>query len=150
MKTLHQLQRGAVALELALSLPLLLTMLAYLLFYGRVLYNYEVVQKAARDGARYLSSVPAMNIKNPLLAAQEVSLTNAIIQTQLSAVAPAPGMLVVVVSCNGEPCPLLLDKTPTSVTVIVKINVQNGFYSYASAFTGMEVRAEHTMRYVGY
>jgi Flp pilus assembly protein TadG len=149
MKTLRSRQRGAVALELALSLPVLLTMLTYLLFYGRVLYNYEVAQKAARDSARYLSSVPAMNLKNPVLAAHEVNLANAMIQSQLSAIAPAPGGVVVVLNCDSVPCTMLQGNTPSTVTAIIAIDVQNGLNGYAGALTNLQVRAVHSMRYVG-
>jgi len=149
MKTSCHSQRGAVALELALSLPVLLTMLAYLLFYGRVLYNYEVAQKAARDSARYLSSVPAMSLRNPALAAHEVNLANAMIQSQLSALAPAPGSVVAMLSCDGVPCTMLQGNVPTTVTTTVMIDVQNGFQGYAAALTRLQVRAVHSMRYVG-
>lgn len=140
---------GAVALELALSLPLLFTALTYLLFCGRVLYNYEVVQKATRDSARYLSGVPAMNLKNAQLATQEVALATSMLQEQMSAISPGPGNIAIAISCDGFPCSALFNTVPANVTVSVTVNVQVGFSSYVDNLTAIPVRASHSMRYVG-
>ncbi|MBV7535631.1 pilus assembly protein [Duganella sp. sic0402] len=142
-------QRGAVALELALCLPVLLTVLASLLFYGRVLYSYEVVQKSAWAGARYLSSVPAMNIKNPLLSTQEINLATAMIRQELGTVAPDPGALIVFISCDGGPCNGLPNYLPASVTVTVMFDLQSTLHGYADSLPSLRMRASHTMRYVG-
>ena len=114
-----------------------------------MLYNYEVAQKAARDSARYLSSVPAMHMKSAALVAQEVALATAITQTELSALAPAPGGLLVFISCDGVPCTGLFGNVPNIVTTTVMIDVQNEFYGYAGDLPRMQVRASHSMRYVG-
>lgn len=142
-------QRGAVAVELALSLPVLLTMLVALAFYGRVLYNYEVVQKAAWSGARYLSSVPAASLRSPQQAAHEVALTTDLIASELSAVSPAPGKLFVSISCDGEPCGGLSGYLPVTVTVVVRIDVPSAADGYAANLAMVRVRASHSLRYVG-
>ncbi|SDF42447.1 MULTISPECIES: TadE/TadG family type IV pilus assembly protein [unclassified Duganella] len=142
-------QGGVVALELALSLPVLLSMLVVLTFYGRVMYNYEVVQKAAWAGARYLSSVPAVNMKNPQLAAQEVALASHLIEQELGALAPAPGNLIVAVTCDGVPCSALFNYVPAMVTVVVMIEVPSGLSDYAGNLGNIRVRASHNVRYVG-
>jgi Flp pilus assembly protein TadG len=149
MSRLRRRQRGVAALELALSLPVLLSMLVVLTFYGRVMYNYEVVQKAAWVGARYLSSVPAVNIKNPQLAAQEVALASHLIEQELTALAPAPGRLIIAITCDSVPCNALLNYAPAMVTVVVMIDVPSGLSGYAEYLGNIRVRAGHNVRYVG-
>jgi Flp pilus assembly protein TadG len=52
----HAAQRGAAAVELALlTIPLILLVLAAVEF-SRVVYHYNVIAKATRDGARILSA----------------------------------------------------------------------------------------------
>jgi Flp pilus assembly protein TadG len=142
-------QRGAVALELALTLPVLLVVLVYLLFYSRVLYSYEVAQKATRDGVRYLSAVPALNMRNPALATQEANLAQAIAQQQLGALSAAGGGIPVYVACNGIPCSAMNGSVPSTVTVTVVIQVNNEFYGYGGGLGGQQLQVSHSMRYVG-
>lgn len=141
-------QRGAVALELALSLPVLLTLLVALVFYGRVMYHYEVAQKAAWVGVRYLSSVPAINMKNQQQAAQEVALATDLIRTELSALAPAPGSLYVSVNCDNAPCGLY-NILPAMINVTIIIDVPGDLSGYGETLTHVRVRANHNLRYVG-
>ena len=148
MSAAENQQRGAVALELALSLPVLLTLLVALVFYGRVMYHYEVAQKAAWVGVRYLSSVPAINMKNQQQAAHEVALATALIQTELSALAPAPGSLYISVNCDNAPCGLF-NMLPAMVNVSVIIDVPGDLSGYGETLTHVRVRANHNLRYVG-
>lgn len=141
-------QRGAVALELALSLPVMLTLLVALVFYGRVMYHYEVVQKAAWAGARYLSSMPAVNMKNQQQAAQEMALATALINTELSALSPEPGSLYVSVNCDSAPCGLY-NYLPAMINVTVIIDVPGDLSGYGESLTHVRVRANHNLRYVG-
>lgn len=46
-------QRGAVAAEFALLLPVLLTILFGIIEFGMIMYGREVVTNAAREGARF-------------------------------------------------------------------------------------------------
>jgi hypothetical protein len=138
-------QRGAVALELALTLGFLFPVAAMLLFYGRVLYNYEVAQKAAHDAARYLSSASAANILNSDKAGYEVAVTRAIVQQELSVLTPYK--LVVSVTCDGMECGGL--SLPSTVTVGLQIKVHNDLYGYAPDLADQTITATHSMRYVG-
>lgn len=55
----HRRQRGAAAVELALMLPLLVTLCAFIVEFGRVYWTQNVLQNAAEEGARALSLAPA-------------------------------------------------------------------------------------------
>lgn len=50
-------QRGVAVIEFALVLPLLLLVIAGLAEFGRVIWYYDALAKATRDGARSLSVV---------------------------------------------------------------------------------------------
>jgi Flp pilus assembly protein TadG len=54
----HTRQRGAALIELALIIPLLLLLTFTTTELGRAVYQYHVLVKAVRDGARYLSVQP--------------------------------------------------------------------------------------------
>ena len=51
-------QRGAVLVEMAIVLPLLLVLLVGVVDYGLILREYQILQNAAREGAR-LAILPA-------------------------------------------------------------------------------------------
>lgn len=59
-------ERGAVLVELALMMPVLVVLLLAVVDLGIVLREYQIIQNAAREGARY-SSLPAnwVNWRNP-------------------------------------------------------------------------------------
>jgi|GEM_PF-4308494 Flp pilus assembly protein TadG len=139
-------QRGIVALELALVLPFVLTLLTAVLFCGRLSYQYEVASKAARDGARYLSSVAAANMKNPALAGQESNLALAIVQAELSVLgANQPSVLV---SCDNFPC-TLVGGTPNEVSITVFVEVPALFVGYMPALLDQRLVITSRARYVG-
>ncbi|MFS2003898.1 TadE/TadG family type IV pilus assembly protein [Duganella sp. CT11-25] len=142
-------QRGAAAVELALTLPVLLMLLAYIMFYGRVLYNYEVAQKAARDAVRYLSSAAAVNMRSTAQAANEVAVAQAIANAELAGLNPGPGNgPFVFIRCDGLPCLGLA--LPNLVRVDIQIVVQNDIFGYYVPYLGSSLlQAGSTMRYVG-
>jgi hypothetical protein len=142
-------QRGIAAVELALTLPVLLTLLAYLVFYGRVLYNYEVAQKAAHDAARYLSGAAAINMRNTTQAANEVAVAQAIANAELAGLNPGAGNgPFVFIQCDGLPCLGL--SLPNQVGVNVQIVVQNDIFGYYVPYLGDTLlQARSSMRYVG-
>ena len=49
-------QRGAVAVELAVVLPVLLLLMTATAELGRLMYQYNTLTKAGRDGARYAAA----------------------------------------------------------------------------------------------
>lgn len=53
------LQRGLATVELAIALPVLLLLMFAVAEFGRLLQQYDTLNKAVRDGARYAASVSA-------------------------------------------------------------------------------------------
>ncbi|CDG85699.1 TadE/TadG family type IV pilus assembly protein [Janthinobacterium agaricidamnosum] len=58
-------QGGLASLELALILIFFIGLLGVTLFFGRLLLTYTAMQKAAYDAARYMATVPLLEMANP-------------------------------------------------------------------------------------
>ena len=71
-------QSGAVLVEMAIVLPLLLVLLVGVVDYGLVLREYQILQNAAREGAR-LSILPQYCISSTP-ASDQAAVSNAIKQ----------------------------------------------------------------------
>lgn len=65
--------RGAVVAELAIMLPFMIFLLLTILDLGLVLRNHQIIENAAREGARY-SSLPKNNIDATNPAATEAAI----------------------------------------------------------------------------
>lgn len=55
-------QKGVAAVELALTITLLLLVIAGIFEFGRAFWYYDALAKATRDGARYLSNSSSKDI----------------------------------------------------------------------------------------
>jgi len=150
MRRRREQQGGAILIELALFVvPAFLMLLAYAVFYGQVLYNYQVAQKAADHAARYLAGAPAMNMGDPALVASEVAVAKAIAVAGLQELHPGPnrGPFVSVQCGTGDCWGVGL---PPSVTVRVAIiNHNDLFGGFAPEVTGGAMQVSSTRRYVG-
>jgi Flp pilus assembly protein TadG len=60
----HPMQIGSVAVEFALILPIMLMLMFAMLQFGRIFWQYNVVQKATTDAARFLAAMPAIDMQN--------------------------------------------------------------------------------------
>jgi hypothetical protein len=143
-------QRGAALIELAvLVVPAFLMLLAYAVFFGRVLYNYQVAQKAAQDAARYLAGAPAINMGDPALVASEVAVAKAIADAGLRELRPGPYRgPYVTVQCGNKDC--LGFGLPATVTVrVALINHNDLFTDFAVELVDGQMDIGSTMRYVG-
>src|SRR3712207_158838 len=49
--------RGTAAIESALAFPFIVAMVAGLIEFGSLLYNFELIQTGVRDASRYLARV---------------------------------------------------------------------------------------------
>lgn len=53
---MNHTQKGVALIELALVIPLLLLLSMIAADFGRAMYQYDILTKAVRDGARYLTT----------------------------------------------------------------------------------------------
>lgn len=147
--TLRGRQHGVAAVEFALLLPLLLVLLAAPLFIGRVLWHYTVLQKAAHDAARYLSTVPEAEMRTQTLAPLAADLAEAIVDAELADLNTGSEPPIVTIKCNnGNKCGGV---TPwTSVAVHIETEMHDPFFSAGfGGDDGLAIAADVTLDYIG-
>ncbi|HAT32289.1 MAG TPA: hypothetical protein DCW29_16005 [Janthinobacterium sp.] len=148
----RRVQRGVVAVELALLLPIALLLLPYLLFYGRVFWHYTAAQKIAHDTARYLSSVPVIEMKTSARATHAVAVAQAMAQAALAELRPGTGAFSPAVGiscsplCSGAFVPATVR---VEVDIIIYDDVFGGITSGIIGVDGLPLSAVVTMPYVG-
>lgn len=144
-------QRGIAAIEFAVILPVLLGLMAFSLFFGRVCWHYSAAQKAAHDASRYLSSVPPVEWRTPARAANVVLVARAIAEQEVADLNPGPYAPVITVACDGLACDGF--STPTNITVGVRVAMfDERFYNLTNDTLGdtpLALTATVVMRYVG-
>jgi Flp pilus assembly protein TadG len=112
-------ESGTATIELAVALPLLLLTMMATAEFGRMLSQYDVLNKAVRDGARYLAA-------NALAAGGTTGVV-----TITAALTTATQNLVVTGNTNGTGSALLPNLTAGNVTVT---NLGNGYVSVSAAY----------------
>jgi len=110
-------ERGTATIELAVALPLLLLVLMATAEFGRMLSQYDTLNKAVRDGARYL-------------AANALGGTTGVI-TITPALTTATKNLVVKGNTTGAGNALLPNLAAGNVTVT---DLGNGYVSVSAAY----------------
>lgn len=101
---LQRLQRGIAALEMAFILPFVLLLLPFPLLIGRGLWHYAVLQQAAYDAARYMSSAPALDMKNAVRAQYAVAIAREMVDITTAGLTTPPYPWDVFIVCDGAPC----------------------------------------------
>lgn len=160
--TWQQYGRGAIAVEAAIVLPLLVLFFAFpsilLAFYFR---QYTAVQKAAHDAAIYLSTAPTLEMTTTGPDGNFAALTVAkkIVEKELAGIVPGGVPVAPYISCmyrvgnttkiNACTSQIFKVETNTLSRLDVAINVP-----YINPLTGHEVDALYmssvaTVRYLG-
>ena len=114
-------------MELALILPFFLILLTFPLFLGRAYWHYSVIERAARDAARYLSMIPLSEMKNPARAPTLAAVAGQIVNAEVAELAPGPAAIIVTVSCDTGQCAGY--SVPLKVRVTVQVQVWVIFFS---------------------
>jgi Flp pilus assembly protein TadG len=152
-------QGGATAVEAAVIMAIvLIPVLAYVLFFGRYFWYYNVAQKAAHDAALYMSGAPVTEMKGTAGAAlaqqiifQETGDVDSGTAVYPDAVcgyklSPSSSYLTFF-GCNPA-------KSPNAVRATVVMTVSDPFFpALTSGFTGqdgMMIMVAATVPYVGH
>lgn len=101
-----RLQRGVAAVELALILAFGLFLVPSVVVLGRIFWTYTALQKATHDAARYMASVPVVDILNYDKAQVAIAVAQRMVAQAAAAahVSPALPAGAVMVSCDGDIC----------------------------------------------
>lgn len=144
-------QRGVAAVEMALILPILIVLLAVPLYFGRVFWHYTVAQKAAHDAARYLTTAPLTQMRNPSQVGHAVAVAQAIVDAEIGELNPGPYRPTVAIQCDGVPCDGFI--APATIRVHIRMPMYDLFMSSVTepqgGASGLLITADLTMRYAG-
>jgi Flp pilus assembly protein TadG len=143
-------ERGSAAVELALILPILITLLTFPVFYARCLWHYTVAQKAAQDAARYMASVPAAEMRSRKLGAAAQKIAEEIANQEIAELAPGKEFDPPQITCDGLSCGSSTGKTPSKVRVYISFGMADTFFGAVDTGRyGLLITADVTMRYAG-
>jgi Flp pilus assembly protein TadG len=129
MNTSPSRQRGIATVELALLLPLLLLLIFGTTEFGRAIYTYNTLDKAARDAVRHLSQ----HGPGDTVIQAEARCLAAYGNTACSGAPLAPGLATSnVVVCDSLACPGTHASQPTGLGLINLVSVTVSGYAYNS------------------
>lgn len=147
-------EKGSIAIETALCVPLLFLVLAVPLFLARIFWYYSVAEKAAHDGARFLSNAAQHEIVAASGSGGEklpiAVLAEAISNAEMDEIKPALDWYSVTAQCDGDDCGFAV---PQTVRMSVRLRMTDNILgAFTSEFFGdgpLLLEARVTMRYVG-
>jgi cbb3-type cytochrome oxidase subunit 3 len=151
LRSIQHRQRGASAVELALILPMLVTLLMAPLFVAVFFWHYTVVQKAAQDGARYLATISEREMREPALAQAAGRIATEIVETELAELGSVGKAADVQVYCGpSRKCTGFTNgQLPPTVLVFVELHVQDIFGLVDTGRYGWRVTSSAEVSYVG-
>ena len=124
--------RGVAAVELGLTMVPLLVLTFGVTEYGRAIYTYNSIDKAARDAVRYLTA-PTAGSADPAADAKNLVVYG---NTQGTGTPLAPGLTTGVVNiCDATTCPGTHAGVVTGSGVINLVTVSIVGYTYNSIVT---------------
>jgi len=139
-------ERGAAAVEMAIIMPVLLSMLIAPFFLAVYFWHYSAVYKTAYSGARFLSTVSVREMNSPELSEAMEARIQRIIDDGLADLHPAARPLVDI-DCDGMTCG---DGPPQEVLVRVRLRIFDSYFgNFYTGDRGLLIQAAVRMRYVG-
>ena len=147
-------EKGSIAVETVFCLPLLILFLVVPLFLARAFWYYSVAEKAAHDGARFLSNAR----QSEIVAASGsggaelpiAQLAEAIAHAELDEIKPALEWFSITALCDLDDCGFAV---PQTVRLSVRLRMRDEIFGpFTSEYFGdgpLLLEARVTMRYVG-
>lgn len=142
-------QRGAAAVEFAIMLPCLAIVLAPLILCARFMWHYTVANKAAQDAARYMATVPVVEIRSRTLAAQASAVAVEIVRKELSDLAPGESISDPEVGCDTNACGLRAGTVPRNIRVTVVFYMRDPIFDTYLGQYGLPIDVTVMTPYVG-
>jgi len=137
--------QGGVAVEMAIVLPIMATLITGLIWFAQVFWYYSVMQKAAYDAARLLSTATPIEITTPgasNTAAPIAQLVSAMVVERTSVMNTIQEAKYIEVNCDFSTCGLTV---PSTVRVAVRMRMPFPILEQSS----LTLTADVTMRYAG-
>jgi Flp pilus assembly protein TadG len=136
--------RGSVAVETAIILPIMALLISGLVWFAQVFWYYSVLQKAAYDAARLLSTATPVEITTlgPNNMAPIAQLVHAITTERTSVTDKVKEKLLIDVQCDFSTCGLAV---PSTVRVAIRMTMPFPIIENNSLMLTSDV----TMRYAG-
>lgn len=147
-------QRGIAALELAFILPFILVLLPFPLVLGRAFWHYTVLQKAAYDAARFMATVPAMDMKTRPKGRSAETLAKRMMIDATADLHLDPLLTEddISIQCDNGNCGgLAQGKPPAQVSVFVTISISDDLFPDITnqiIGSGIDLTAYITMPYI--
>ncbi len=143
--------RGVAAIEFAIILPILITLIAFPIFIARVFMHYSVAQKAAHDTVLVLARIPQSEVRNENFFKANVDLTKSIAESELEELNPGSGNSVyVTVLCDENQCG---PAVPKFVRVTVQMHMRDDYFYWLTwplyGDDGLLVTGEMRMPFIG-
>jgi Flp pilus assembly protein TadG len=142
---------GIAAIELALLLPVLVLFLTFPIFFARCMWQYTMVQKAAQDATRYLSTVSAAEMRSNALTNEAVATAAGIVARETAELASGSRVTGLIAYCDDVVCGTLSAGTvPTTVRVRFMIYMKDDIFGVIDTGRyGITVTADARMGYAG-
>jgi Flp pilus assembly protein TadG len=150
-RVVRRTERGSVAVEAAIILPILILFIAVPLFIARVFWYYSVAEKAAHDAARFVASATQQEMLDTSSMITPVSLLAiGIANAELEEIRPLLSKKGVSVTCDGAIC---TGQATQWVRGYVQIGIRDDFLGNFTNVIfgddGLILTADVTMRYAG-
>jgi Flp pilus assembly protein TadG len=145
-------QRGSVAVEMAFLAVVMFLIMAGIVEFSRAFWYYNALDKATRDAARFMSSVPSVQISDSTQAAAAVDVAKslALITANGAKVSPTIVAADIDILCDGAAC---TGTKPTNVTATVTLVMNLGsIFPFVTVTNGsygdVTLAPSTTMRYM--
>lgn len=138
-------------MELAVIMPILIMLLAFPVFFGRLYMHYTVIQKAAHSAAVYYAGVAASDLNTQARAFEVEKVAIGLINDQIAQLRPGNNTVPFYqLRCDDGPCGWA---TPTNITVHIRLtmydDIFNNFTWLIGISDGIDLESEVTIPYVG-
>lgn len=142
--------RGSAAVEAAILLPIFVTFLTFPIFYARCYWHYTAAQKAAQDAARYLSGVPAREMRSKTLAQAAAATAATIARREIAELSPGTTIAPPTVYCDDVLCGTYEGTVPSTVHIVINFGMRDTLFRLVDTGRyGLQITADVKMRYVG-
>jgi len=142
-------QRGAAAVEFAVLLPCLAIVLAPVILCARFMWHYTAAHKAAQDAARYMATVPQLELRSRALAARASAVAVDIVRRELGDLAPGEDIPDPEIECDTNACGIRAGTVPRTIRVTLVFYMRDPIFNTYLGQYGLPIDVTVVTPYVG-